>query len=188
MYKRGYKTWCENTALNIRHRLKLKSVDPLDLQKLASHVGAKIIFPEQVPKLSKSALKILTEKDPDSWSAVTIRVADHIIIVLNSAHSQARQMSSLAHELAHLIVGHAASQTGISQHGLLLTSFDRQQEDEASWLAGCLLLPREVCLHIRRRRMAARASMAKYGVSSDMLNFRMNASGAAKEFQSSLLS
>ena len=37
---------------------------------------------------------------------------------------------------------------------IALRAHNKEQEDEASWLAGCLLLPRDALFSIRRRRLS----------------------------------
>ncbi len=181
MFKRGFKTWCERAAIDARKQNGLKSIDPFDLKILAGTLGAKIIYPENIKGLDSNALKILVQKDPESWSALTIKIKGAVIIILNSAHSSARQMSDLAHELSHLLIGHTPSQVKVSPNGLLLTTYDKQQEDEATWLAGCLLLPREACLHIYRKRMDSRVSTEQYGISKAMLLFRLRVTGTDRQ-------
>lgn len=181
MFRHGFKTWAENTALATRRRLGLRPTDPIDLKSLASHLGARVIAPEEVPDIEQAVLDTLLKKDPRSWSAITIRSEGQIVIVVNSSHTKARQASNLAHELSHLLIGHGGSKMGISPDGLLLTAYDKQQEEEAGWLAGCLLLPRAACVHIKKKRLADAVSTKEYGVSPEMLRFRLNASGAEKE-------
>ena len=177
MFKKGFKTWCERASISTRRQLGLQSFDPIDLYKVAAIVEADIKYPKDVPGLDKKFLKILTEEDPDSWSAITIKIKQKIVIILNSAHTKARQMSSLGHELSHLIIGHPASKTGISADGLLITGFDRLQEDEAGWLSGCLLLPHDACQYIKKTKMDQSSAQRHYGISADMYTYRMNASG-----------
>jgi Zn-dependent peptidase ImmA (M78 family) len=61
--------------------------------------------------------------------------------------------------------------------GLALRTYNEDQEQEADWLAGCLLLPRDALLTIRRRRLSDEEACAQYGVSSPMLRFRFNITG-----------
>jgi len=82
------------------------------------------------------------------------------------------------HELSHLLIGHSPVRVDISQNGaLLLNTYDKKQEDEAAWLSGCLLLPREALLLIRKRRMTLQAAAREYEVSLRMLNYRMGVTG-----------
>jgi Zn-dependent peptidase ImmA (M78 family) len=54
---------------------------------------------------------------------------------------------------------------------------DPEQEEEANWLAGCLLLPRPLLLTAVRRGQSADELAAANGVSPQMAQFRLNASG-----------
>jgi Zn-dependent peptidase ImmA (M78 family) len=58
-----------------------------------------------------------------------------------------------------------------------LHSFDRVQEDEANWLAGCLLLPRDALVHIRRQGWTVLQAVRAFGVSADMVQYRINVTG-----------
>ena len=55
--------------------------------------------------------------------------------------------------------------------GIALRTHNKEQEDEASWLAGCLLIPRDALFSIRRRRLSDEEACREYGVSSAMLDF-----------------
>jgi len=61
--------------------------------------------------------------------------------------------------------------------GLALRSHDKTQEEEASWLAGCLLLPRDALLKIKRTNWTEQQACEMYLVSLQMLGYRMNTSG-----------
>jgi Zn-dependent peptidase ImmA (M78 family) len=58
------------------------------------------------------------------------------------------------HELAHIILGHRPAKLFLSTSGIPLRTHDKDQEDEAEWSAGCLLLPRPILLFIARGKMA----------------------------------
>ena len=52
--------------------------------------------------------------------------------------------------LAHILLGHKPTRVFMNPHtGLALRTHDKEQEEEAGWLAGCLMLPREVLLQSR---------------------------------------
>ena len=183
MFHRGFKKWCENAALQQRRLLGLRPTDALDPRALARHLGIAVWSPADVPGLDAESLRILVHEDRDAWSAVTIRVGVQHVIVLNSSHSGGRPASDLAHELSHLLIGHVPARVDITEDGfLMLNTFDRNQEDEAAWLAGCLLLPREVLMMIRRQRLELRAAVQRYGVSQDMLGYRLRMTGVDTEF------
>jgi IrrE N-terminal-like domain len=54
---------------------------------------------------------------------------------------------------------------------------DVEQEEEADWLGGCLLLPRELLLKAAFKGLSAQAISDKYKTSEPMARFRLNASG-----------
>lgn len=66
---------------------------------------------------------------------------------------------------------------------LLLNTFDKKQEEEASWLAGCLLLPRDSLIWIWRSRLDEASAAARFGVSVAMLQYRMRVSGVEVQMQ-----
>jgi Zn-dependent peptidase ImmA (M78 family) len=110
-------------------------------------------------------------------------VSSKVVVVLNSSHSAARQASDLTHELAHRIRGHKAREVSLSEDGImLLSSYDKHEEEEADWLSGCLLLPREALVLIRRQQFDDADAANAYGVSARMLNYRMATTGVNRQF------
>lgn len=182
MLKRGFKTWCENAAGGYRAELGLSEVEPLPPDRLAHHLGVKVWRPEDVPGVSASALDQLTRIDPGNWSAVTLRFAADSLVIVNSTHAATRRSSSLAHELAHIILGHDASRVDVSKDGhLLLQSFDRAQEAEADWLSATLLVPREALLWALDHLTSSNEVGQYFGVSHDLLNWRRRMTGVDKQ-------
>ena len=180
--RRGFKTWCETTAEKYRTALGLKPVDSLDPKALAAHLGVIVWRPEDVPELSKGSLRRLTNHDSGSWSAVTIRHGNTNLTIVNSAHAPTKQRSSLTHELAHLILDHEPGRIDLSPAGhLLLNSFEREQEDEADWLSGTLLVPRAGLAIAYRSARDPTILANSFGVSVDMLNWRLRMTGVATQ-------
>lgn len=184
MFNRGFKTSCENIARQQRQFLRLAPADPLNPWELAKHLGIQVHTVLEVPGLSTTCTKTLLHDDADSWSAVTVTANDKSVIILNSSHAQTRLASDLVHELAHILLGHKAARIDITEDGsLMLSTYSRQQEDEANWLAGCLLLPREALVLIRRQRLDLINAARKYGTSMDMLKYRINVTGVDYQFK-----
>ncbi len=173
MYARGFKSWCERVALQQRTELKLKSDDPLDPVALARHLEIDVWTAAQIPGLDPLCLSVLVEKDPDSWSAITLCTGTKDLIIVNPAHGGGRRASDIMHEIAHILIGHDPARVDVTEDGLLiLSSYNKQQEEEAKWLSGCLLLPREALLLIRRQGLDPEEAARLYGVSAQMLTFR----------------
>lgn len=184
MFERGFKTWCENVAAQYRVEMGLQPADPLDPWALAAKLGILIWNVNEVPDFDKASLTVLTRDDPDSWSAVTVSAAGKDLIILNPTHSRARTASNLAHELSHVVVGHNAGRIDITPDNLLmLRTYDKKQEAEADWLAGCLLLPRPALLHIRRAGLDKATVRKVYGASDAMFEYRTRITGVDKQLR-----
>jgi Zn-dependent peptidase ImmA (M78 family) len=180
--ERGFKSWCENIAAIQRKILGLKQLDPLDPWKLAKHMNTIVWKADEVPDIDKHSLKIL-EDDKDSWSAVTLNVGEAKLVILNPSHSQLRLNSDLMHELAHIIIGHTAHRMDFFDDDLsILNTHNKDQEDEAQWLAGCLLLPRIVVEDLVRNGFTIDEVKLKYGVSEDMYKYRKSITGVSKQY------
>lgn len=191
MFERGFKAWCERYSTEKRKELRLRSSDPLDPHLLASNLGILVWAPDEVPGMGAESLKVLLRNDgttPSCWSAVTLVAGAKTVVILNSSHSTGRQASDLTHELSHRILEHETHEMNISAEGvMLLSAYDKQQEDEADWLSASLLLPREALLSIKRRGLALDQGAKAYGVSVSMLRYRMAMTGVNRQFPSTRL-
>jgi Zn-dependent peptidase ImmA (M78 family) len=185
-FERGFKTWCEKYAAKKRAELGLRPSDPLDPFHLAKNLRIRVWTPNDVPGITTEMLAVLLRNDgktPSCWSALTVVVGQKVVVILNSSHSPARQASDLMHELAHRIREHRAQEVEVSAAGLmLLKDYDKVQEEEADWLSGCLLLPREALISIKTRRLDAQTAATTFGVSQRMLNYRLAMTGVNRQF------
>jgi Zn-dependent peptidase ImmA (M78 family) len=178
--RHGFKAWCERVAVDRRTDLGLSPTDPLAPRAVAAGLGIRVWEPADVPEMPAECLDVLLRVDPESWSAVTLRIPGADLIIVNSAHSLARQASDLMHELSHVLLGHKPTRVDVTEdEQLLLRTHDAAQEEEASWLAGCLLLPRPCLVSIIRNSAVNRATARRYGVSLEMLNYRVRVTGVA---------
>jgi len=178
MFRRGFKTWSEQTALRARQKLKLSPGSPMDPLRLAELLGVFVLQPDDLPDLGAEVRLRLTSDHRDCWSAITVSEGSCHLIVINSSHAKTRLNSSLAHEIAHIILGHEPSMMFMnSTSKMALRTYNEEQEEEANWLGGCLLLPREALIAIRRKGSSADDACAEYCVSPAMLRFRYNVTG-----------
>lgn len=178
--RRGFKSACERIAAAKRQELGLRLDDPLDPRMLAAHLGVLVWHPEDVPSLSQESLIQLLDRDSDGWSAVTLHVGATRLTIVNSRHAETRQRSSIAHELAHIMLKHKPDRIDVSEKGyLLLSSFESDQEAEADWLAGALLVPREGLLKTFRRTESPQRLARRFGVSTQLLEWRLRMTGVA---------
>lgn len=184
-FERGFKAWCERTASGIRRTLGLKPWEPLDPTALADHLGVELLTPKDVAGLSPSSLDQLLRQDPWGWSAVAVTFDGRPpIVIYNPRNSRGRIASDIMHELAHVVLSHKTGTIILSQDGEIgMRSFDKKQEDEANWLAWCLLLPRDALLRARRNRLTNGELAKMYGVSDVLVKFRIAKTGVDQQFR-----
>ena len=184
MFARGFKTWCENAAVELRRTLRLQRTDPLAPEQLASHLGVRLCTPREIPGLSSKAVGILLGSEKDSWSAITLSSGDQNLIIYNSSHSVGRRANDIMHELAHILLGHKPARVMFFPNGrLALRTYDQDQEEQATWLAGCLLLPRECLVHIRASGLDEATAATRYQVSTKLLSYRTDMTGVNRQFR-----
>jgi Zn-dependent peptidase ImmA (M78 family) len=98
------------------------------------------------------------------------------VAVCNPCNEAPRTNSDIAHELAHILLDHDVREIQQLAGHTFLTC-NPEQEEEANWLAGCLLLPRPLLLREVYAGTDPETLAAKYQVSLRMARFRLNASG-----------
>lgn len=178
MFRRGFKTSSEETALKIRRKLELAPHAPIDPTAIARLLAIPIVVPKDLSELPNEVRQRLLQEHSDAWSAITVSDGNKHLIVVNPTHAVTRTNSSLAHEIAHVILGHEPSMMFMTpQSGVSLRTYNKDQEDEANWLAGCILLPRDALLYVRKRGLTDDQIGSEYGVSPAMFRFRINTTG-----------
>jgi len=176
MFRRGFKSSSEETSLKIRRKLQIAPHAPLDPAAVAKLLAIPIIEPGQLTDLPSDVRSRLLSAHSNEWSAITVSFGKSHLIVVNPTHAPTRSNSSLAHEIAHVILGHEPSMMYMTPRaGVMLRTHNKEQEEEANWLAGCILLPREALLRVRRLRTPDGEICTQYGISPAMLRFRLNA-------------
>jgi Zn-dependent peptidase ImmA (M78 family) len=182
MFRRGFKSWCEETAASVRRDNNLGDTDPLRAEMVAEWLGVPLMAERELVDLPAETAKRLVTTHKSVWSAITVSAGDGHLVIFNSSHSDARQSSDVMHELAHIILSHVPKMSFMDpSKGILIRSFDKDQEEEANWLAGTLLLPRVALLQHRVRQTSDQELRDIYGVSAKMLTFRINTTGVERQ-------
>jgi Zn-dependent peptidase ImmA (M78 family) len=177
-FARGFKSQSERRSAEYRKQLGLASHEPLYASKLAAELAVTVWDTGDVAGLSAKALNVLNDEADQSWSALTMRIGPRNLIVYKPVTSKGRRNSVIMHELAHIILGHELAQACILEDGSLVPgNFSQDQEDEADWLAGTLLLPRPALISIRQRGLNDAEACGQYLVSVDMLKWRFRMTG-----------
>src|SRR5258708_6195076 len=149
--RRGFKAEAERKAQEVRASMGLRAVDRLDSVALAQHVGAEVRCADELTSLAK--LKALEELQPGAFSACTLTLNSRQVVIYSPLASLARRQSDIAHEVAHLLLGHEVKE--VQRIGRLsFFTCDPDEEQEANWLAGCLLLPRQLIYAAAKRGLS----------------------------------
>lgn len=180
--RRGFKTQAEKLSLQHRSNLGLTARDRLNPKVSLASIGVLVWEPADIPGLDPNHLTQLTTIDPDSWSGVTIKEGEVTLVIVNSAHPATRQANTLMHEWAHMKLRHKPSRADRSEGGLLLLSdYPPELEEEADWLAGCMLAPREGLLHHCSNGQNTEAVAKHYGISTQLANWRIRKTGIKRQ-------
>lgn len=174
--RRGFNAEAERLAARLRTELGVAPSAPIKIGDLARHVGVEVRSAEEL--IDRSQLERLDELQPGCFSAATFHLPHGRVVAVTNpvGTSDARRVSDLAHELGHVLLKHEIRR--VQRVGSLnFFDCDPEQEEEANWLAGCLLLPRPLLLTDARAGLDAAEIADKHGVSLPMARFRLNASG-----------
>jgi len=89
------------------------------------------------------------------------------------------------HEIAHVELRHVPNRVEVSKATglLLLSDYSDEQELEADWYGGTLLLPRNVLSYYRARRRTASEIAALFGVSEALCEWRLRMTGVEIQLQ-----
>jgi Zn-dependent peptidase ImmA (M78 family) len=178
--RRGFKAEAERVGTEIRRELSLTPTCRLDPLSLAEHLGIPVFRIEDCFKYSKelTLLKHLLQGEPDSFSAITILDGGRRIIIHNESHAVTRQANDIVHEIAHCILEHPPSP--VADHSGC-RCWNRTLEDEANWLAGTLLVPRQGALALAWQRLTLAEIADNFGVSEPLCRWRIHQTGIARQ-------
>lgn len=179
--RRGFKADAERIAGVVRRDLGLEPLERLDCFALADAWGIPVVSLGGLREDGASDASIRRLMSPDAgFSATTIVVGARRLIVYNPRHEPGRKASSLAHELAHVILEHGAA-PAIGVGGCRY--WDGPQEAEADWLGGTLLVPRAGALEWMLESDDITAGARNFGVTVELFRWRINHTGVVREVQ-----
>lgn len=179
--KRGFKKEAEDRALELRDELGLFHHAPIDVFALAEWLAIPAVplsaLSDHVPD---THLAHFRHVEPEVFSGVTIHQGTRRLILYNDAHADVRLNSTIAHELAHAILGHdpspLADDDGKRNRNAVI-------EAEANWLSGAILVPQPAAMKILFNNHSISDAAAYYAVSESMIRYRLRVSGAQTIFR-----
>ena len=179
-FERGFKAHANRVALEVRKDLNLDSISPLCPWSLAESLCIPVVplrsFDDGCSALA-GHVDYLAYRQPQSFSAITVFRGTRRLIVHNDVHTPVRQRSDLAHELAHALLMHPPHPPFCSGGERV---FDRRLEAEAAWLGPVLLVTNEAAQWAAAEGMGDDKAASHFGVSIDLMRFRLRMSGALR--------
>ncbi|PYS94651.1 MAG: hypothetical protein DMF64_00140 [Acidobacteria bacterium] len=175
--RRGFKSEANAIAREIRDEMGLSPVAPLDSRALAEHLAIPVYTLSSMDADASNAVHHFSFINSTEFSAMTVFRGTRRAIVYNDSHTNGRQASDIAHELSHGILLHPP-RPALDANGC--RHWNDDVEDEAEWLGGALLISEEAALSIARRRLPLDQAATFYGVSQQMVRWRLGITGAEK--------
>jgi Zn-dependent peptidase ImmA (M78 family) len=174
----GFKSEANDYAREFRSELGLQPHESLSPWILATHLDIPILPLSNLADGASAAVATLTGPERSSFSALTLFEGTRRAILHNDAHHPRRQASNIAHEISHAVLGHTPGPT-LDQRSIGV--FDKTQEEEAQWLGPALLISEEAALFIVQEGIAMDQAIEIYGVSQDLIEFRIRKTGADRK-------
>uniref|UniRef100_UPI003D9095A1 ImmA/IrrE family metallo-endopeptidase n=1 Tax=Gordonia sp. B7-2 TaxID=3420932 RepID=UPI003D9095A1 len=172
--RRGFKTEAKRLALELRTEIGLDAYAPFDPYALASEYGISVV---QLSSLDGVARDHFLRADGSALSGALIPNGTGVIILENDAQRPTRRRTTMCHELAHVVLEH---EFGVSLSDERKCGLGGDQEAEADWLSGEMLIPSDGAFRLARADATDEQAAEEYDVSLAIARWRMNHSGARK--------
>lgn len=172
------KTELGRLADNVRDELGLDTKRPFDPYMWSDVWGVRILSLEQATD-DPVTLHRLTVEAPELWSAALVKDQTGHFIIYNHAHSEARILSDLAHEIGHLVAEHRLDIAWMDTSGKKCGA-SPAHEKEAAELGGALLVPASAARTHAIYGRPTNTLAAQFNVSEEMASWRMQVSGGPK--------
>jgi Zn-dependent peptidase ImmA (M78 family) len=179
--RRGFLAEAERYAARIRCDLGQTPTSILSIEDAAKHLGIRIIAADELIDVAR--LQELERIQAFAFSACTFDLDGLKVVVFNPIRTAERRASDVGHEISHVLLGHELSAFRTIA-GMPFRTCDPDQEEEATNLAGTLLLPRPLLLSAVRRGLGVEDIAQRYSVTVEMARFRLNRTGVAKQIRS----
>ncbi|RKQ92966.1 uncharacterized protein DUF955 [Solirubrobacter pauli] len=168
----------EKLSTTWRRELGLTLTCELDTSALVDRLGLPLLPLSDLAREVPRAAYHLYAIDGSAFSAAAVcHGAQPLGIVFNDEHEPERQRADVAHECAHLILGH--------QPTAVFDGFGRRQyperlEAEASWFGPTLLVPRNGLVSVLRDDPRLEAAARHFNVSVPLARFVYNTRGCKR--------
>jgi len=176
--RRGFKQEAKKLALEVRAELGLDAYVWFDPFALAKEYGVPVYGLSDLARdeQARDAASHYNSSRSSTFSAALIPAGSGMFILDNDSHALVRRRNSISHEMSHIILEHAFDKVLVGIDGC--RCFDRDKEDEATWLAGELLIPYAAAERAARADLTDDQVAEIFEVSTKLAALRMNYSGA----------
>jgi hypothetical protein len=180
--RRGFRAQAETISLEQRAEMELGERDRLDPFELARFLGIPVVSFDDcgdamgLGRRERIALSALR----DRVFALTACAGTRKVIIYNDRNPKTRQVSDIAHEVSHTLLEHEPTPINDPDR---YRDHDPELEDQANYLAGALLMPREGALSLMRSGMTCQEVAEHYGVSPQMARWRTTATGVTLQLE-----
>jgi hypothetical protein len=171
--KRGLKSYSIRLALEVRDEFNVTVDGDFNPYEFANDYGIPVI---SLGSLEGPARDHFYSRNNGTLSGALIRDGNGFVILDNDSHWPTRRRATMAHEISHFLLEHDFFRA--------LESNDRgcglaaDQEEEANFLAGELLIPTDGAIKHALRGRSIEEVARFHGVSVEFARWRMNTSGA----------
>lgn len=175
---RGFKEYAVDLAVKVRRRVSCGTDAPLPVSELAEVYGLKLV-PMEGLDCDPRVLQYFIYERPSKLSGLVVPGDESFAVLINPSDSADRQVSTISHESSHVILSHDPG-LAFTVGNECVSRRSQEQEQEASWLSGELLLPRHVARQAVFDDIDIVELAASFGVSVDMARWRTNICGASQ--------
>ena len=169
----------EQQAQDLRAQAGVGLSDPIDPFDFARRLNADVLFPEQIPGITKELLDGILGMDAKDWSGGAHFLPDgRLQILVSSTQTKERCNVTILEELAHRHYGHQPSIIGSEGR----SPYNREQEEEAYQTAAALLVPAKIAAMMVYSREPIDAITTQYGASRKLVEMRITRLGFWKDY------
>ncbi|MDX3187846.1 ImmA/IrrE family metallo-endopeptidase [Streptomyces sp. MN03-5084-2B] len=173
----GFKAKAKRLALEVREELDLGPNEQIDPYALAELYGVDV-YTLAESCLPAEAVDYFTTVGRAKFSAALVPIDTGCYVIENHTHNLCRRRSTMAHEMAHVLLEHEFKLLIADDNGCRSSS--SVAEEEAAQFSGELLIPWEGARWAAFKRWTDDEVATHFNVSVEMARWRMNGTGVRR--------
>lgn len=176
--RHGFKAEAKRLALEVRAEVGIDPFGPFDPYVLAEEYGIPVYPLTGLARddRAREAVAHYMGARSSVFSAALVPIGDKRLILDNDRHAPVRRRNSVSHEMSHVVLEHEFGDVLLTGDGC--RAHNKDQEAEADWLAGEMLIPYAAAERAARQDLTDEEVADAYKVSTKLAAMRMNYSGA----------